>query len=121
VIRRALTGRQGNALAGNDIGAVGSAGVGEIRCEVESVFGRAVLDGDDAAGLPVAHHGAEESADAGEVIDVAAREAAADVEEREATFEPQVALVLRANGVEQADDGQIRVIDGFGPYEAGEE
>src|SRR5690242_14794101 len=61
VLRGTLVARQRDLLAGDDVGPIECAGVGEICGEVESVLGHAVLDGNDAAGLPVAGHRAQES------------------------------------------------------------
>src|SRR6516164_5530674 len=45
LVRRAQAARKGDALAGNDIGTVRSAGVGKVQREIERVNGRAILQG----------------------------------------------------------------------------
>src|ERR1019366_6864470 len=89
----ALAARQSVALAGHNVVTITRAGVGIIDGEEVGILGRAILQCDGAGELPAAQERAGDSR-FGEPPDVAPADAAADVEEREAALQAQVAFVL---------------------------
>src|ERR1700722_11142803 len=116
----ALAARKQHGLSQHNVRTIRCTGVGDVGREIDRIQRRAILERQVSAKLPILQDRPQYRC-AWKRINITGAQPAPHVEKRKPALESQVSLVLRAEAFKQSWNLGVRVVDGFGPDEAGQE